>query len=390
MPATPSVHPSLLLAARRRWRALLCLAVVSAALLTAGAAVADTGGSSHAVSCAGWTPVAVPAPPSSVASFAAVSGTSAGDVWAVGYSQPTSRLSEAALTEHFNGSAWSVVPAPSQGNVSWLTGVVAVAADDAWAVGAGTASGGEGFDPIALHWDGSAWNASPVTAPPTGGLFAAVAAAGPDDVWAVGNSGLNNTSSTLVEHFDGHEWSIVRSPHRGIPSRLEGVAIAGPDDVWAVGQSAAAIGAPRMLREHWDGRRWSVPDGAAKRGNLAAVSAAATGDVWAAGQGAVLTSTVAARFDGSSWRSTHSRNPSPVENELLGVSTVSPTETWATGGFYDAGLRLLIERWDGARWRIAYRGDHGTLSAVTTLPGGESWAVGELAAGPAPFAAVHC
>jgi hypothetical protein len=332
----------------------------------------------------------VPLPPSTEGSLAAVAGTSATDVWAVGYSQPDSHQSLATLAEHFNGSTWSVVATPDRGNVSWLTGVVALAPDDAWAVGAGVASGGEGFDPVALHWDGNAWNASPVADPPTGGQFAAVAAAGPDDVWAVGNSGLNSTSSTLVEHFDGGGWTIVRSPHRGIPSRLEGVAVAGPRDVWAVGQSAASVGAPRTLRERWDGHRWTVSDGAVKRGNLAAVSTAATGDVWAVGQGAVLTSTVAVRFDGSSWRSTHSRNPSVIENELLGVSAVSPTETWATGGFYDGGLRQLIERWDGARWRIVYRGDHGTLNAVTTLPGGESWAVGGLTAGAAPFAAVHC
>jgi hypothetical protein len=367
---------------------LLCVAAMSALLLTAGLhgpalAIGAT------ASCSAWTPVSVPLPPSTVGSLSAVSGTSEADVWAVGFTQPASRQSIATLAEHFNGAAWSVVPTPTQGNVSWLTGVVAVTPDDAWAVGAGAASGGEGFDPIALHWDGSAWSSSTAAVPPTGGLFAAVAAAGPDDVWAVGNSGLNSTSETLVEHFDGTAWRIVRSPHRGIPSRLEGVAVAGQDDVWAVGQSAAAVGAPRMLRERWDGRRWTVQSGTAKRGNLAAVSAAA-GDVWSVGQGAVLTSTVATRFDGSSWRSTHSRNPSPVENELLGISAVSPTETWATGGFYDGGLRLLIERWDGERWRIAYRGDHGTLSAVTTLPDGRSWAVGELTAGPSPFAAVHC
>jgi hypothetical protein len=355
----------------------------------AGSAVAGSRTDRVTGTCAGWTPVSVPLPPSTDGSLAAVSGTSSTDVWAVGFAEPTSHQSLATLAEHFDGAEWAAVPTPSQGSVSWLSGVAAVAPDDAWAVGTGVADGG-GFDPIALHWDGSTWSLSLVAVPPTGGLFAAVAAAGPDDVWAVGNAGLNSTARTLVEHFNGTDWRIVSSPHRRIPSRLEGIAVAGPNDAWAVGQSAAAVGAPRMLREHWDGQRWSVSEDRAGKGNLAGVAADGPNDVWAVGQGDLLTLSVATPFDGTSWRSTHTRNPSPIEDELMGASAVSRTEAWAAGAFYDQGLRLLIERWDGSRWHVAFRGDHGILNGATTLPDGGSWVVGSLTAGPAPFAAEHC
>jgi hypothetical protein len=70
------------------------------------------------------------------------------------------------------------------------------------------------------HWNGSAW--SIISSPnPAGATSSALqgAAAVPheaDDedggVWAVGGDTLNGASFTLIEHWNGVKWRIVLSP----------------------------------------------------------------------------------------------------------------------------------------------------------------------------------
>ena len=63
-----------------------------------------------------------------------VAAVSANDVWAVGYCPMAARAQ--TLVEHWNGSAWSVVPSPNVGTTdNDLNGVAAVSASDVWAVG---------------------------------------------------------------------------------------------------------------------------------------------------------------------------------------------------------------------------------------------------------------
>jgi hypothetical protein len=79
-----------------------------------------------------------------------------------------------------------------------LAGVVTISSNDVWAVGfIGTASGYEA--PEALHWDGSAWAASPVPGGSKSTVLLAVDAVSSTDVWAVGES--SSGKKTLIEHF---------------------------------------------------------------------------------------------------------------------------------------------------------------------------------------------
>lgn len=58
-------------------------------------------------------------------------------MWAVGDSGVTDVAnSQPTLIEHFNGTAWSMVPSPSPGRSATLGGVTTSnAANDLWAVG---------------------------------------------------------------------------------------------------------------------------------------------------------------------------------------------------------------------------------------------------------------
>src|SRR5205814_7682090 len=117
------------------------------------------------------------------------------------------------------GLAWRVVPSPNQGNNDILNGVAAVAANDIWAVG--QTDGGS----LTEHWNGTSWS----VVPSPGGPFNGVAAISANDVWAVGTY----SGDPLTEHWNGSTWSIVASPT--ISGTLYGVAAISANDVWAVG-----------------------------------------------------------------------------------------------------------------------------------------------------------
>jgi len=69
-----------------------------------------------------------------------VSAVSANDVWAVGEYWNDTQQTRLTLTLHWNGSAWSIMPSPNEGNIAQLFGVEAISTNDIWAVEIGRAS----------------------------------------------------------------------------------------------------------------------------------------------------------------------------------------------------------------------------------------------------------
>ncbi len=134
----------------------------------------------------------------------AVHGCASGDVWAVGLD---------GATMHYDGAAWTAVPAPTheQLNAVWCS-----APGDAWAVG----SGG-----VMLRWDGAAWH--PVEHPPALNLYAIEGHAA-DDVWAVGEDA---TSVLLLLHWDGRAWAQV-DPGLGTMGGGRGLWLSPGGDPW--------------------------------------------------------------------------------------------------------------------------------------------------------------
>src|SRR5260221_13669072 len=114
----------------------------------------------------------VPSP--GVGTLTGVASISANDVWAVGDS------SSGTLTEHWNGTAWSIVPSPTVANGRFL-GVAGAATNDVWAVGFTVL----GALPRIAHWDGKSWRTA--KAPKQAGVLNAVTAVSTNDVWAVGD-----------------------------------------------------------------------------------------------------------------------------------------------------------------------------------------------------------
>ena len=218
----------------------------------------------------------------------AVTATSATDVWAVGQAGGHN------LIEHFDGTSWSVVPSPIPRN-SHLSGVSGTSSTDVWAVGS---AGRSTSDQVQiLHWNGQVWSAVPAPSPGLEPFLTSVVALAPNNAWAVGEATLpvnssESTGQTLIEHWDGTSWSVVPSPNAGggspsAANELFSVAAVSANNIWAVGEFLDPnLNNYQTLTEHWDGTSWSVipsPNATAGRNYLAGVTALSTGGVVAVG-----------------------------------------------------------------------------------------------------------
>jgi hypothetical protein len=254
-----------------------------------------------------WT--IVPTPTQTGGSKSTLNGVvdlSASNAWAVGRSR-----SATALAEHWNGSAWSVVPVPTPAGAasSQLAAISALSPTNIWAVGSVVNIVNTAVQNRTLveHWNGAAWSIVPARNATTSNLLTGVAAVAANNVWAVGytitTDGTNQPDRTLIEHWNGTSWSIVASPTVASNDTLTGVAARSATDIWAVGfrqDRSGAIPINRTLTEHWNGSAWSVvasPNVGANDNLLNAV-AAVPGDVWAVGSWEVFDHTLALRETG--------------------------------------------------------------------------------------------
>ena len=167
------------------------------------------------------------------------------------------------LTEHWDGSAWSVVPAPAPDpHQNWLSAIAVLPSGRAWTIGyyGGDGGGGLAQGPqfhavrtLAEEWDGTSWSQRETVNPRQESVFLGVAAVSAHDVWAVGQQDINPV--TLIEHWDGDSWAVVDTPTVN-NSTLWAVDAVASDDVWAVGRYQV-VDSFRTLVLHWDGVRWT-------------------------------------------------------------------------------------------------------------------------------------
>jgi hypothetical protein len=173
-----------------------------------------------------WSAVANPA----TNSMYGVAALSSNNVWAIGESQVL----------HWNGSSWSIVPSPQapSGSYNLLRAVSAVSASDIWAAGYVEIPSGEGYiyQSLIEHWDGSAWRVVPGAQHSYGidDTLSGITSLSASSVWAVGvNGGLS-----FAERWNGTRWTRVASTNVGTSNNTFEAAAAIPatGDVWAVGE----------------------------------------------------------------------------------------------------------------------------------------------------------
>jgi hypothetical protein len=325
----------------------------------AGASVAAVGPSALAASVR--ASASVRAATAEGENLAGVSAVSATDAWAVGYACSNAECSEPnlvykTLIEHWNGTTWSTVASPNPAPSDQLTGVSAVSATDAWAVG--TASSGQ---TLILHWNGTKWSTTPAPESSNAYQLNGVTAVSATDAWAVGDYS-DGTAHTLTLHWNGTKWSVVASPSPStINDLLFGVSAASASDAWAVGRDIPSASSPySTLTEHWNGTKWSVvasPSPGAASNALFGVSTLTPTDAWAVGESLATSPgvlrTVVLRWNGKAWTQVASPDPGSSFSVLDGVSAVSASDAWAVGNYSSTAgdtSSTLILRWNGTDW----------------------------------------
>jgi hypothetical protein len=286
-------------------------------------------------------------------SLNAVDAVSANDAWAVG----TSCYSLEAVIEHWNGSAWSLVPIPNRkhgfDSTAELAGVDAVSASNIWAVG--YADDGS-LRALIEHYNGTTWSEVPSG---TAGYLNALSASGASDVWAVGSADYGNHYGSLIEHFNGTTWSVVSSPQPAGGSSLDSVVALSPTNAWAVGTKIGLAPHAGTFVLHWDGSTWSeVPSpnpsySSSAENELRSIAVVSKNDIWAVGtyeneqthfhQDRTLT----LHWDGSSWEIADSPTPG-LTGQLTAIDAAPPTSarssTAGRGRLFAAGFYSLYEK----------------------------------------------
>jgi len=343
----------------------------------------------HWARAADWEAVGSPNGGRQANSLASVAAVTDNDVWAVGWAFNAQLNAYRTVTEHWNGTRWSLVRSPNATNgYNLLNGVAVVAANDVWTVG--QAWNGSTYNTLVEHWNGVAWSIVP--SPNVAGnssVLEAISVVSANDIWAVGFSTDSNfINKTLTLHWDGSTWSIVPSPSLDSDSLFAVDALAS-NNVWAVGRTKpGGYGEDRTLTMHWDGSAWNIvpsPNDSSNDNDLFGVAAVKSSDVWAVGNAGSL-KTLAIHWDGASWSvvPTPVFDPNATNQVLVGIVALSSDNIW-TAGQYIVPLQgsaqfTLTENWDGSNWNFVpspnIQNSNNRLHGITATPNGTLWAVG--------------
>jgi hypothetical protein len=216
-----------------------------------------------------------------------------------------------------------------------LTNIAALATDDVWAIG------GDGTDPLIVHWDGVTWTESPTPNPPGIVGLGSISAVSPTDIWAGGTFNrdpFGAQSRNVTMHWDGLDWSFVPTPTIGTGHNFLSDLVAVSDsDAWIVGHyTPGGGGEERLFSARWNGQEWQLVD-----------------------------------------------TPQPVRPFIPRAATVLGTEVRAVGALDLNGRSRAAEmRWNGSAWVVDLMANiRGTSSdpfdVAPDLTGG-LWAVGTM------------
>ena len=216
-----------------------------------------------------------------------VSMPAPGKAWAVGFFE-NDKFQQQTLIEHFDGTVWSVVPSPSPGaQQNILYGVAAISDSDVWAVGAEEDASGL-WHTLTEHWNGSSWSVvTAVDAGANGNQFYAVKALASNNVYAVGQqAGAGFPNQALIEHWNGKSWSVVTSPADASASALPLGVTATATSVTVVGQQESDVAPYTTYVAAGAASNVSLqttPNSGTGENDLFAAATAADGSTWAVG-----------------------------------------------------------------------------------------------------------
>ena len=338
------------------------LAGVSCASSSDCWAVGSSGGSGIAEHWDGtaWTLVSLPvgATPSHD-----ITCVGASDCWAVGeYFGGPNPVGYKTRIEHWDGATWSVVSSPNgdpaQYDNNYLNGIACTSSSDCWAVGFSNNAGTGVYATLLEHWNGTTWSIVPAPSTTSAAIPQRVACASSSDCWLSGNLG----AQTLVEHWDGNGWSVMPSQNPDVTqiNRFHGVVCISGNDCWASGEYFYFQGnAYQTLFEHWNGWSWAIAPSEnpntsldqAIANELHSVTCVSDSDCWAVGYARNAGySNLIEHWDGNAWTVVGSPDIAAASSQLNGVTCTSALDCWAVGGSTVPVGSTVILHWDGVSW----------------------------------------
>jgi hypothetical protein len=274
----------------------------------------------------GWTVQHMVTPPDAT-NLGGVSCPSATSCYAVGWT------SSGALSEHWDGSSWSVQSMPG-GSGSQLLGISCSAANACTAVGTDTSSG----TALVERWDGLSWSSQSL--PVAVNQLGSVSCVSATSCMAVGYQRISRSITEVSASWDGTVWSVQEIPNR---PQLLGVSCSAANACTAVGTDSSDTAAV----ERWDGTSWSsqsLPSYVTQLGSVSCASATSCVAVGYQLMGRV-TNAVSAFWDGTGW----TVRTIPGALQLLGVSC-SAADACVAVGTDTSSDTAVVQRWDGASW----------------------------------------
>jgi hypothetical protein len=313
-----------------------------------------------------WSVNNSPAVSGSSPELSSVSCVFSGDCMAVGTMTSSSNVA-VPLVEHWNGSAWSVLPAPRPTSLgSFLKGVSCTASNFCAAAGYYMSSATT-KDPLVELWGGSKWQIVPAPTPGTAqeGWLDGVACTSATACTAVGSYTTSTATGglTLALAYHGSNfWTVVKSPN----PTTEGAGLLGVSCrsgiCLAVGTNKTAPGSVATLAEEWTGSSWAIRSTPALSGfpgdSLNAVSCISATSCAAVGQETSLLETepVAESLSGTSLVRRAVTSPRvTTSTSFSNLSCLSATDCVAVGAYTlfqpsFQSTNTLAARWNGKSW----------------------------------------
>jgi hypothetical protein len=314
-----------------------------------------------------WRHVSTPNPSGMAETgFQGVSCAGRSNCVAVGAGE-TSSLVRSAVAEHWDGHAWSLTSLPltarQPDSIMWATSCAN--RNFCFAVGSYTTSvSDDDTKALIFLWNGSSW--SLVGAPDEGDsseLFG-VSCSSTTSCLAVGDYTKSFIGHPLTERWNGVSWSIV-TPINHVHTQsvqLASVACSARTSCLAVGNYFTfSASLERTFDEQWTG---TATVGKPKNpspphtSQLIGVACPSTTYCLAVGNDLLTTTrikTLAERWNGSTWHITSTPSVGSSHSvTLFAVSCVSATDCFAVGENATASphLKTLVERWNGHHWHV--------------------------------------
>jgi hypothetical protein len=348
-----------------------------------------------------WAQVPSPNTGPSDNQLTAIAGRSASDIWAVGSLLPNANATVLrTLAVRYNGTTWSHVPTPNVGSqANSFYSVAALPDGTAWATGIYTTASGHTGRALTEHWNGHSWTVVPAADPGSrDDMLYSVAALSDSDVWAVGGfSGPDGFFHPLVEHWNGHHWTVSSIKGlRGANGILTSVTSVPGKAIWAVGQLVNHAPDQQVVLSLLGGS-WAVssatvrtPGGAVASADPQSIGVSALG-LWVAGNDRAGHSGFSTLVEGpgsGGLKELSTPNPTPQDNYLSGIAPVSGGHNaWAVGysqSVSTGNASSLIEFGSAAGgWKIVPSPDPGAvnqgntfINAVFAFANNNVWAVG--------------